>query len=59
MTSRAAVGSAALFFGEGSNKRLQRFGYGTFEETGAYYSEHKSKDVTVHRVAKSDALQTT
>jgi hypothetical protein len=44
MTSRAAVGSAALFFGEGSNERLQRFGGGTCEKTGAYYGEHNNKN---------------
>jgi len=44
MTSRAAVGSAALFFREGSNGRLQRFGGGTCEKTGAYYGEHNNKN---------------
>ena len=43
VTSRAAVGSAVLFFGEGSIEWIQRFGVGPCEETVAYYSAHNSK----------------
>jgi hypothetical protein len=43
VTSRAAVGSAALFFGEGPNEGFQQFGFEPGEKIVAYDSEHNKK----------------